>query len=74
MDVSGSRIWTCRYDKRLDTPFRTGIDRALAIAFPPMHGGILPDRIIAALLLLEAPTIPQDRRQHLPGTLPPEVR
>lgn len=47
-----SRIWTPRSDKCHRTPFRTGVDRALADAFPPMDDDALPDRIGAALVRL----------------------
>lgn len=31
------------------TPFRVGVDRALALSFPPPVGGSLPDRMALAL-------------------------
>lgn len=53
MTMSDSRIWMPRSDACNQSPFRTGVDRALANAFPPLKGTDLPGRIEAALLRLE---------------------
>ena len=53
MSASASRIWVPRSGQCVRTPFRTGIDRALADAFPPTGDAPLPERIAAALLRLE---------------------
>lgn len=53
MTASASRIWTPRSGRGPRSPFRTGVDRALADAFPLADGTKLPDRIATALLRLE---------------------
>jgi hypothetical protein len=40
------------------TPFRVGVDRALALSFPPPLDGDLPDRMADALEALVAALVP----------------
>ena len=64
MTAFSSRIWTPRSDTCHQTPFQTGVDRALADAFPPLDEAALPNRIEAALVRLDRALreIPYDPR------------
>jgi hypothetical protein len=53
MTASASRIWTPRSGPGHRSPFRTGVDRALADAFPLADDTDLPHRIATALVRLE---------------------
>jgi hypothetical protein len=53
MIESDSRVWMPRSATCHQSPFRTGVDRALANAFPPLSGIELPGQIEAALIRLE---------------------
>lgn len=53
MNDNPLNIWQLRSHASEAMPFRDGVDRAMAKAFPPVEGEI-PDRIAKALQALEA--------------------
>lgn len=70
MTTSDSRVWMPRSDICNRSPFQTGVDRALANAFPPVTGAELPGRIEAALLRLERALQAHEAQGHDPTARP----
>ncbi|KQP42815.1 hypothetical protein ASF49_03025 [Methylobacterium sp. Leaf104] len=60
MDLEYSSLCFPRPDNCNRSPFRIGVDRALALSFPPPVGADLPDRMALALDALIS-ALPSDR-------------